>query len=130
MSNLVDIITDIPSKVASVWDDAIEMISSSFDALQDFRTMLEEFDESIVAMTESCGGSATGLPITDSIALFRYLVGDLAFMMIYFTVLVGCFFVIYKLVVLVYNGFDSMVNTTTGASSKNMLYNLLSKFIK
>lgn len=106
----------------------LDALVSVFLALQDFNTMLGDFDYRIQQMTASCGSSEfTGMPIVDAIGTFRYLVGDLAFYMIYITVLIGCLLTIYKLVVLIFDAISSLLENVTGGASKGALGRLVNK---
>lgn len=106
----------------------LDALVSIFVALQDFNTMLGDFDYRIQQMTSSCGSSEfTGMPIVDAIGTFRYLVGDLAFYMIYITVLIGCLLTIYKLVVLIFDAISSLLENITGGASKGALGRLVNK---
>lgn len=131
--NLLDDISQIPSTVKNFVADIFEMFGSIIDALLTFYQMLDDFDKTIVAMTESCGSSEfTGMPIMDAIGMIRYLVGDIVFYMIYAGILIGCLFVVYKLVVLLYEGLDALVETMSGgkvtcSSFFNSLVNRLFK---
>lgn len=131
MDWLIDTIGNLPGKVVDFWTEVVDMLSSVYESLCTFLGMLKDFDETIVAMTESCGTSEfVGMPIVDSIGMFRYLVGDVAFMMIYFTILIGCLFTVYKLVILLLDGLDALSLQAYGVTSKNMLSNLVGKIIK
>ncbi|MBQ7776406.1 MAG: hypothetical protein IJ379_10860 [Lachnospiraceae bacterium] len=124
-------ISEIPSKVVEFFLDIVDMITSVIDALQDFYNMLQEFDARIVLMAESCGTSEfTGLPIVDAIGTFRYLVGEVAFMMIYFGILIGCLLTIFKLVVLLYEAIDGLVLQVSGVSCSQYFGNMLTKIFK
>lgn len=126
--NLIESITSLPEMVVNFFGEVVEMIGSVYDSMCTFKDMLEEFDATIVAMTESCGSSEfVGMPIVESIGLFRYLVGDVAFMMMYFTILVGCLFTVYKLVTLLFDGLDALSLQVYGVSSKNFFSNLVGK---
>ena len=125
---LIDGLMDIPNKLLSFFDMIMELLSSVYSSLLNLLEMLQGFDEDIIAMTEACeSGTFAGMPIMGAIGMFRYLVGDLAFMMIHF---IGCLFTVYKLVVLLFDAIDSMSLQVSGVSSKNFLSNLLFKFLK
>lgn len=130
MDWLIDTIGNLPGKLVEFFQEVVDMITSVYESLCTFLGMLNDFDETIVAMTESCGTSEfVGMPIVDSIGMFRYLVGDIAFMMIYFSILIGCLFTIYKLVVLLFEGLDALSLQAYGVTSKNLFSNLVGKIL-
>ncbi len=129
--DLLQNIADIPSKAVEFFEDIIEMIGSVLDALLTFYTMLDDFDQTIVGMTEDCGTSEfSGMPIMDAIGMIRYLVGDVVFYMMYAGILIGCLFVVYKLVVLLYEAIDSLVESVTGTSCTSFFNSLVNKLFK
>ncbi len=131
MDFLIDKITEIPSKVLDFFENIVDMILSVIEALQTFYDMLVEFDERVVQMAESCGTSEfTGMPVVEAIGTIRYLVGDVAFYMIYITILFGCLLTVYKLVVLLFDAIDALILQVTGCNSKMLLANLLAKIFK
>lgn len=128
MDILIDSITSLPGKIIDFFGEITNMIGSVYESLCTFREMLNEFDATVVAMTESCqSGDISGMPLFESIGLFRYLVGDVAFYMIYFSILVGCLFTIYKLVTLLFDGLDALTMQTNGVTSKTFFSNLVGK---
>lgn len=119
---------NILDSVQELYQSILDALVSVFVALTDFKNMLNDFDYRIQQMTASCGSSEfTGMPIVDAIGTFRYLVGDLAFYMIYITVLIGCLLTIYKLVVLIIDAISSLLETITGGASKGALTRLVGK---
>ena len=131
MDFLINAISEIPSKILGFFSRIIEMIVMVLDALLTFYEMLLGFDAMIVEMVDSCSFSNySGMPVVEAISTFRYLVGDVAFYMIYLTVLFGCLMTIYKLVVLLYDAIDALMLQVTGANCKSLFSNLLSKIFK
>ncbi len=131
MSDLFGSIDDIPSKVVDFFGDIIDIIASVLDALKTFYQMLEDFDATIVAMTESCGSSEfAGMPILDAIGMIRYLVGDIVFYMMYAGILFGCLFAVYKLVVLLFEALEGLVMQVSGVSCKAYFGSLVGKLFK
>lgn len=131
MDELLKNIADIPTRLLEFFIDIVDMIGSVIVILADFLNMLEEFDTTIVKMAESCGSSTfTGMPIVDAIGTFRYLVGDVAFMMIYFGIIMGCLLTVYKLCVLLYEAVDALVMQVYGVSCKNFFGNVLTKIFR
>ena len=122
---------DIPGKIVDFFATIVDMITSVMDALLTLYSTLEDFDQTVVAMVDSNGTSEfTGMPVVEAISTFHYLVGDVAFYMIYLTVLFGCLWTIYKLVVLLYEAIDALVEQVTGQNCKSVLTGILGKLFK
>ena len=114
-------LTEIPEKIVSFFSSIVDMIVLVLDALQTLYNTLEQFDQTIVSMVDSNGTSEfTGMPV----------VGDMAFYMIYLTVLFGCLWTIYKIVVLLYEAIDALIQQATGQTCKGFLSGMLGKFFK
>lgn len=127
---LLDSIAEIPEKIINFFQMIIDTILLVVEALKTFYDMLVDFDKRIIAMADSCGTSEfTGMPVVEAISTFRYLTGDVAFYMIYFTVMFGCLFTIYKLMCLLYTAVDLLVEKITGNSLSGNISGLLSKFL-
>ena len=104
---------------------------TSIEALSTLYEMLCDFDARVIQMAESCGSTEfVGMPVNEAISTFRYLTGDVCFMMIYLTVLFGCLFTIYKLVALLYDAIDALVLQVSGVSCKSFFSGLLGKIFK
>ena len=128
---LVGAVLDIPGKIASFFQTILDMITSVLSALQTLYTTLQDFDNMIINMTDTNGSSQfSGMPVVEAIGTFRYLVGDVAFYMIYLTVLFGCLWTIYVLVTKLYEAMDALISQVTGYSVKENLSSLLTKLIK
>lgn len=128
---LVESFTDLITKVGNFFTYIVDTIVSILEALQLLYDMLLEFDARIIAMAESNSASEfTGMPVVEAISTFRYLVGDVAFYTIYLIILFGCLFTIYKLVTLLYDAIDALVNQVTGSSCKSLLTSFLGKIFK
>lgn len=128
---LVGSVLDIPGKIASFFQTVLDMITSVLSALQTLYTTLQDFDNMIINMTDTNGSSQfSGMPVVEAIGTFRYLVGDVAFYMIYLTVLFGCLWTIYVLVTKLYEAMDALISQVTGYSVKENLSSLLTKLIK
>lgn len=131
MNDLFGNLDDIPSKIIHFFGDIIDVIASVLEALKTFYLMLEEFDNTIVAMTDSCGSSEfVGMPILDSIGMIRYLVGDIVFYMMYAGILFGCLFAVYKLIVLLFEALEGLVMQVSGVSCKAYFGSLVNKLFK
>lgn len=130
MEFILDSITELPEKIVDFFQMIIDTIVLVIDALKTFYVMLQDFDKRIIAMADSCGTSEfTGMPVVEAISTFRYLTGDVAFYMIYFTVMFGCLFTIYKLMCLLYTAVDLLVEKITGNSLSGNISGLLSKIL-
>ena len=128
---LVSTPLDIPGKIGSFFQSILDMITSVLSALQTLYTTLQDFDNMIINMTDTNGSSQfSGMPVVEAIGTFRYLVGDVAFYMIYLTVLFGCLWTIYVLVTKLYEAMDALISQVTGYSVKENLSSLLTKLIK
>ena len=126
-SESISNISDIISKVLGFFSKIIDGILTAIEALNTLYEMLCDFDARVLQMAESCGTSEfVGMPVNEAISTFRYLTGDVCFMMIYLTVLFGCLFTIYKLVTLLFEAVDALVLQVSGVSCKSFFSNLLS----
>lgn len=128
---MIESFQNIGSSILELLQSILSAVGSIFTALSDFNTLLGDFDDRIQLMTASCGSSEfTGMPIVDAIGTFRYLVGDLAFFMIYFTVLVGCLLTIYKIVVLLFDAVCSLKENISGGTSQGSISTLVTKIFR
>ena len=128
---LVSTPLDIPGKIGSFFLSILDMITSVISALHTLYTTLQEFDAMIIDMADTNGTSQfTGMPVVEAISTFRYLVGDVAFYMIYLTVLFGCLWTIYVLVTKLYEAIDALISQITGYSIKENISSLLFKLTK
>lgn len=131
LTYLIENIGELASKVVDFFMYIIEALMTAIDALGTFYELLVDFDHRILLMSNSAGASEfTGMPIVEAIGTFRYLVGDVAFYMIYLTVLFGCLMTIWKLVSLLFEGIDAIVQKVAGVSSKTAITNFLGNIFK
>ena len=115
---------DIPGKIVSFFQTILDMITSVISALQTLYTTLQDFDTMIVDMADTNGSSQfSGMPVVEAIGTFRYLVGDVAFYMIYL-------WTIYVLVTKLYEAIDALISQITGYSVKEHLSSLLFQLTK
>ncbi len=130
-SESVSSIGDVIDKVLGFFSKIVEGIMTAIEALNTLYEMLCDFDARVIQMAESCGSTEfVGMPVNEAISTFRYLTGDVCFMMIYLTVLFGCLFTIYKLVTLLYEAIDALVLQVSGVSCKSFFSGLLGKIFK
>lgn len=128
--SFIETFEGIGTAIIEVVQLILDAFVSVFNALNEFYNMLKEFNGMIIAMTKD-PSSSTGLPVVDAIGVFRYLVGDMAFYVIYMAVLFGCLFTIYKLVCLLMEAYHALKEqTTAGSYSSNALVEMLTKFFK
>lgn len=128
--NIMQSISEIPSKIVFVVNLLIDMISEVCSSLKDFYEMLRDFNNTIVSVTADPSAN-TGLPVVQAIGTFRYLVGEVAFHVIYICILFGCLFTIYKLVCLLLEAWNVLkARVKGGAYSGTALATVISKFIK
>ena len=130
-SEAISNISDIVDGVLGFFTKIVEGIVTAIEALNTLYEMLCDFDARVLQMAESCGSTEfVGMPVNEAISTFRYLTGDVCFMMIYLTVLFGCLFTIYKLVTLLYEAIDALVLQVSGVSCKSFFSGLLGKLFK
>ena len=128
MNYLINALTSIGEKLLEIFQAIVDMIIHVVDALTTFYNLLDDFDKKIVLMINSSGTSEfVGMPIVESIGVFRYLVGDIAFYMIYLVVLTGCLLTIWKLTSLLLEAINALVEQITGTSCKSLFANLIGK---
>lgn len=98
-NNIIDVISKIIDLVFSI-------ISGVLTALVNFYQTLINVNDYMSVLVDSCKNNNAGsLPLIDIIGLYRFIVTDPVFYMTYMLVLVGCFFTIYKLIVLLIQGY-------------------------
>lgn len=130
--NLIDVLSDAPSALKNFFQDFINMIATTIQALKSFYDTLDEFDKRIVSMVDNCGTSEfDGLPVVKAIATYHYVVGDVVFYLIYIVVLFGCLWTIFKLVLLIYKYVRDMVSQLSGGViSSTQFSTLITKLFK
>lgn len=127
---LPETLSEVGSAITNVVGLILDAFVNVFEALNEFYNMLKDFNNTVVAITKD-PSTGTGLPVVDAIGVFRYLVGDVAFYVIYMVVLFGCLFTIYKLVCLIIEGYHALKEqTSAGSYSASHLTGLLSKIFK
>lgn len=127
---LIEAFENIATFIIEIVQLIFDAFINVYDALNEFYSMLREFNDMIITMTKN-PSSSTGLPVVQAIGVFRYLVGDVTFYVIYMAVLFGCLFTIYKLVCLLIEAFHALKEqTTAGSYSANALIEMLTKFFK
>lgn len=126
--SIIETFEDIATAIIEVVTLIFDAFVNVHDALNEFYNMLKDFNDTVITMTKDPSAN-TGLPVVESIGVFRYLVGDVAFYVIYMVVLFGCLFTIYKLVCLLIEGFHALKEqVTAGSYSGNALVEMLTKF--
>lgn len=128
--NFIETFEGIAAAIVEVVTLIFDAFVNVHEALNEFYNMLKDFNDTIVSMTRNPSAN-TGLPVVQAIGVFRYLVGDVAFYVIYMAVLFGCLFTIYKLVCLLLEAFHALKEqVTAGSYSGNALVEMLIKFFK
>lgn len=126
----IETFEDIGVAILGVVELILEMFVNVYEALNEFYSMLKEFNDMVVSMTKNPSVN-TGLPVVEAIGVFRYLVGDVIFYIIYLAVLFGCLFTIYKLVCLLMEGYHALKEqATAGSYSGQALVDMLFNFFK
>ena len=127
---LLETLEDVFSGVTNVVGLIFDAFVNVHDSLNEFYNMLKDFNNTVIAITKD-PSTGTGLPVVESIGVFRYLVGDRAFFVIYMVILFGCLFTIYKLVCLIVEAFHALKEqASAGSYSASHLTGLLNKIFK
>lgn len=93
-NNIIEVIAHVVDVVFSIVRGVASALVSFYDILLNINTY-------VLQLSESCSNqNVNGLPLIDIIGLYRFIVTDPIFLMTYMMVLMGCFFTIYKLVIL------------------------------
>lgn len=101
--------------IASFFEFVFTFISNIVFAITNFYDTLVEINTYVIDLGNSAqSGITDGMPILESVGLYRYLMGDPVFYMTYILVLAGCLFTIYKLVLLLIAAFKQMKDNITG----------------
>lgn len=115
--------------IISLMQTIFEMLDSVTDAVIQFYDGLKDFNTTVMGMSTSPDASM-GLPVMEAIGVVRYLVGDTVFYIMYICVLFGCLATILKLVVLLVEAKDMIIDQTkAGTSSVSLVSGLLRKLI-
>jgi len=130
------LITGISSIGDAIWGFITELgkdIVSVINAMQDLYNQLDDFNNDLVTMSEAArNGKMYGLPIYQSIGMIRYLIGDMAFKVIYLIVVLGCLFTITQIIIYIIQILVNIIwhanQTAAGYSLKTKLGSLLVKF--
>ncbi len=120
-SNILDWLLNIIQAVFT-------MLGELCDAMFTFYDMLKDFNDQINLMVyDPAAGS--GLPVIEAIGVVRYLVGDVVFYVLYIIILFGCLSTIYRLVCLLIEAKDGLVEqVTSGNGSGGFIASIIEKF--
>lgn len=103
------------SGITSFFDFIFTFIGNIVSAMRNFYSTLVEINAYVIDLGNSAqSGITNGLPVLETVGLYRYLMGDAVFYMTYILVVTGCLFTIYKLVLLFIKTFKEMNSTITG----------------
>ena len=89
--SLIENIGSFFSFIFTFFGNIVSAITNFYDTLVEINTYVIELGDSAQS------GVTGGLPVLESVGLYRYLMGDPVFYMTYILVLAGCLFTIYKL---------------------------------
>lgn len=122
--------SEIAEKIVYIVNLILDAFVEVHSALNDFYNMLKDFNQTIIQVTAD-PSTNTGLPVVEAIGTFRYLVGEVAFHVIYICILFGCLFTIYKLVCLLIEAWHAIKDQAGGGSySGSAISTLITKFFK
>lgn len=120
--SLIENIGSFFSFIFTFFGNIVSAITNFYDTLVEINTYVIELGDSAQS------GVTGGLPVLESVGLYRYLMGDPVFYMTYILVLAGCLFTIYKLILLFVKTFKEMKeNITSGGKTKSALVGILGK---
>lgn len=120
--SLIENIGSFFSFIFTFFGNIVSAITNFYDTLVEINTYVIELGDSAQS------GVTGGLPVLESVGLYRYLMGDPVFYMTYILVLSGCLFTIYKLILLFVKTFKEMKeNITGGGKTKSALVGILGK---
>lgn len=113
--------------ISGIIDMFFSIIFGLYSALVGFYDLLVNVNAYIILLCQSCkNNNVNSLPLIDIIGLYRYIVTDPVFLMTYVLILSGCFFTIYKLIILLIKMFSMMKNgVQTGNNTKTSFLDLL-----
>lgn len=121
--SLIENIGSFFSFIFTFFGNILSAITNFYDTLVEINTYVIELGDSAQS------GLTNGLPVLESVGLYRYLMGDPVFYMTYILVLAGCLFTIYKLILLLVKTFKEMKdNIISGGKTKSALVGILGKF--
>ena len=123
---------NILESIASFFEFIFTFIGNVVMAMTNFYDTLVEVNTYVIELGNSAqSGITNGMPVLETVGLYRYLMGDPVFYMTYILVVTGCLFTIYKLVLLFIKTFKEMRNSITGNGKTSVgLVGLLSKIFK
>lgn len=123
---------NILESIVSFFDFIFTFIGNVVTAMTNFYDTLVEVNTYVIDLGNSAqSGITNGIPVLETVGLYRYLMGDPVFYMTYILVVTGCLFTIYKLVLLFIKTFKEMRNSITGNGKTSVgLVGLLSKIFK
>ena len=107
---------NILESIASFFEFIFTFIGNVVTAMTNFYDTLVEINTYVIDLGNSAQSGITGgMPILETVGLYRYLMGDPVFYMTYILVVTGCLFTIYKLVMLFIKAFKEMRDSITGS---------------
>ena len=123
--NILESITSFFSFIFTFIENVVTAMTNFYDTLVEVNTYIIDLGNSAQS------GITGGMPILETVGLYRYLMGDPVFYMTYILVVTGCLFTIYKLVMLFIKAFKEMRDSITGNGKTSIgLVGFLSKIFK
>lgn len=110
----------------------LNAFSAIVDGVIQFTDVLMETNDYVINMASSIeSGTAGNFPIAEFIGAYRFLVGDNLFRLTYLSVVIGCFFTLYKLFLIVYRRYrETKTEITVGGNSISSLTDRFTNFLK
>lgn len=131
MENITDILGNIGTVIVDFFENIINAFASSVFALKDFIDELEEFKNQLISMSNAAAnGEMYNLPIYQSIGMVRYVIGETAFRLMYVIIAFGCLMTIFQIVMLLYQAWKNVTQTSNATNSTSVLSTIGTKLIK
>ncbi len=109
------------SGIASFFEFIFTFIGNIVTAMTNFYDTLVEINTYVIDLGNSAqSGITDGMPVLETVGLYRYLMGDAVFYMTYILVVTGCLFTIYKLALLFIKTFKEMRSSITGSGKTSV----------
>ncbi|MEW4413405.1 hypothetical protein [Clostridium sp. AN503] len=110
-------------------DFIFAFLGNLFSALVQFYNTIIEANNYVNSLIEGASsGSVQGLPLLQIIGAYRYLVTDPIFYLTYMSILIGCLFTIYQLVLLLIGAFNYFKKSVSSGGTSEGFINIISKF--
>ena len=114
---------DFLNNLLSIWQQivdafytVIKSLGLTVTALSNLYNMLSSFRADIVAMSNHQDATINALPVNQAIGTMRYLMGDMAFYIMYMVIMAGCLLTIMRIVTLILEANDDMLDRIIGGT--------------